>query len=205
MSSAPLKDIYPVIDRVRQGAHIRSRAQYDQMYARSVQDPNGFWGDLAREKLAWMKPFDRVSDVDMKAGHHTWFTGGQLNVSVNCLDRHLETRGDQIAIIWEGDEPGDVRRITYRELHHDVCRFANALALRGVRKGDKIAIYMPMIPEAAVAMLACARLGAIHSVIFGGFSAESVRDRVLDADCRVLVTADEGLRGRKVAAQEDRR
>ena len=195
--SAPLQERYPVIERVRQGAHIRSRAQYDQMYARSVQDPNGFWGDLARAKLHWLKPFDTVSDVDMKAGHHTWFTGGQLNVSVNCLDRHLAERGEQVAIIWEGDEPGDVRRITYRELHREVCRFANALTLRGVRKGDTIAIYMPMVPEAAVAMLACARLGAVHSVIFGGFSADSVRDRVLDADCRVVVTADEGLRGRK--------
>ena len=195
---ATLKEIYPVIPRVQEGAHIRSRAQYDAMYARSVQDPASFWGDLARQKLTWQRPFTQVCDVDMKAGHHVWFIGGQLNLSVNCLDRHLAERGDQNAIIWEADEPGVVRHITYRQLHADVCRFANALVNRGVRKGDKVAIYMPMIPEAAVAMLACARLGAIHSVIFGGFSAESVRDRVLDADCRVLVTADEGLRGRKV-------
>ncbi len=199
MSTAtPLKAQYPVINRVREGAHITSAAHYEELYRRSLEDPSGFWGEQARAMLSWQRPFDRVCDWDMATGSSTWFAGGQLNASVNCLDRHLERRGDQVAILWEGDEPGDVRRLTYRDLHAEVCRFANALAARGVRKGDRVAIYMPMVPEAAVAMLACARLGAPHSVIFGGFSADSVRDRVLDADCRVVITADEGLRGCKV-------
>ena len=197
-ASAPLKDIYPVIDRVRQGAHLTSVADYQARYDRSLHDPSGFWGDLAREFLTWQLPFTRVVDEDLTQGHVSWFTGGKLNVSENCIDRHLVTRGEQVAILWEADEPGEVRRITYRELHREVCRFANALIARGVKKGDRVAIYMPMVPEAAYAMLACARIGAPHSVIFGGFSADSVRDRVLDADCRVLITADEGLRGRKV-------
>ncbi len=152
---------------------------------------------MARTFLHWKRPFDQVQDTDFSHGYHAWFAGGQLNVSENCLDRHLATRGDQLAILWEGDSPEDIRRITYRELHREVCRLANALKSRGVRKGDRVAIYLPMIPEAAVAMLACARLGAVHSVVFGGFSAESLRDRILDADCRVLITADEGLRGKK--------
>ena len=201
MSGAPvpqLKSIYPVIDRVRNGAHIASLEQYQTMYRRSVESPDAFWGDMAREFLTWRRPFDRVTANDFAKGTNAWFTGGQLNVSENCLDRHLEKRGEQIAILWEGDEPGDVRRLTYRELHAGVCRLANVLKTRGVKKGDRVAIYMPMIPEAAMAMLACARIGATHSVVFGGFSAEALKDRIIDADCKVLITADEALRGRKV-------
>jgi acetyl-CoA synthetase len=197
MSTAPLQESYPVIERCREGAHISGMPAYQQLYDESVRDPDGFWGRMAKQFLHWIRPFDQVQDVDFTDGYHAWFRGGQLNVSENCLDRHLATRGDQIAILWEGDKPGDVRRITYKELHRDVCRLANSLKGRGVRKGDRVAIYLPMIPEAAVAMLACARIGAIHSVIFGGFSAESVRDRILDSDCKVLITADEGLRGGK--------
>ena len=192
-----LKALYPVIERVRQGAHFASMAEYRSVYERSIADPDGFWGEMARSWLHWRRPFDRVQEVDFADGYHTWFSGGQLNVSENCLDRHLATRADQVAILWEGDSPGEERRVTYRELHREVCRMANVLKARGVRKGDRVAIYLPMIPEAAIAMLACARLGAPHSVVFGGFSAESLRDRILDADCRVLITADEGLRGKK--------
>src|SRR5690606_18263341 len=134
---------------------------------------------------------------DLRTGAARWFDGGQLNVSHNCIDRHLATRGEQTALLWEGDEPNDSRAISYRELHRQVCRLANALKARGVGKGDRVCIYMPMIPEAAYAMLACARIGAIHSVVFGGFSPDALRDRILDADCRTVITADEGVRGGK--------
>jgi acetyl-CoA synthetase len=197
-AAAPLKALYPVLARVKKGALLSTTAAYKRMYQESVKTPGPFWGKVAKKFLSWQRPFDRVLDGDFATGTTAWFAGGRLNVSENCIDRHLAKRAEQVAILWEGDEPGDVRRVTYRELHEEVCRLANALAARGVRKGDRVAIYMPMVPEAAYAMLACARLGAIHSVIFGGFSAESVRDRILDADCRVLITADEGLRGRKV-------
>jgi acetyl-CoA synthetase len=193
-----IRDLYPVIERVRQGAHIAGMGEYQAMYDRSVKDPEGFWGEMAHRFLHWKRPFDLVKDVDFKDGYHTWFSGGQLNVSENCLDRHLATKGDQAAIIWEADKPGETRTLTYREVHRETCRVANILKNRGVRKGDRVAIYMPMIPEAAIAMLACARLGAVHSVVFGGFSAESLRDRILDSDCRVLITCDEGMRGGKM-------
>ncbi len=194
---APLHDRYETLPRVRDGALVPSLAEYQRLYQRSISDSDGFWGEMARTHLTWQRPFTRVQESRFADGLNAWFIGGQMNVSENCLDRHLATRGDQIAILWEADEPGQVRRITYCELHADVCRLANALTARGVRKGDRVAIYLPMVPEAAVAMLACARLGAPHSVVFGGFSAESLRDRILDADCRVLITADEGLRGKK--------
>jgi len=193
---AQLKDIYPVIPRVKKRALITAE-DYQKMYSESVKSPERFWRKQATQFLTWQRDFEQVIGGDFASGSTAWFTGGRLNVSENCIDRHLADRAEQIAILWEGDEPGDVRRITYRELHEEVCRLANALIARGVRKGDRVAIYMPMVPEAAYAMLACARIGAIHSVIFGGFSAESVRDRILDADCRVLITADEGLRGKK--------
>ncbi len=195
--SPALKPLYPVIDRVRAGSHIPSRAAYEALYERSVRDPDGFWREQAYAFLTWRRPFDRVLQADLPQGQIAWFGGGRLNVCENCVDRHLEKRADQVAILWEGDEPGDVRRITYRELHAEVCRLANALIAKGVKKGDRVAIYLPMVPEATYAMLACARIGATHSVIFGGFSADSLRDRILDADCRVLITADEGLRGKK--------
>jgi len=177
-------------------AHINEE-QYRAMYQRSVDDPEGFWAEQAEQFLTWDKPWDKVLDWDYHKAHIRWFDGAKLNVSYNCLDRHLETRGDQVAIIFEGDDPNDDRRITYRELHGEVSRFANVLKSRGVKKGDRVSIYMPMIPEVAVAMLACARIGAIHSVVFGGFSPEALKDRILDSDCRVVVTSDEGLRGGK--------
>ncbi len=173
------------------------QAQYQALYQRSVQDPEGFWAEQAGAFLSWDKRWDRVLDWDYHKGHIRWFEGARLNVSANCLDRHLAERGDQIAILWEGDDPAEDRRLSYKELHAEVCRCANLLKRRGVKKGDRVCIYMPMVPEAAAAMLACARIGAVHSVVFGGFSPESIKDRILDSDCRVVITADEGLRGGK--------
>ena len=185
-------------ERVRVGALIPDQAAYQALYDESLRDPDHFWGRMALEHLTWLHPFREVSDNDWQQGLVSWFLGGKINVCENCVDRHVKTRGDQVAILWEGDEPGQNRRITYRELQREVCRMANVLRHHGLRKGDRVAIYMPMIPEAAYAMLACARLGLVHSVIFAGFSAESVRDRILDAKCKAVITADEGLRARKV-------
>jgi len=190
--------IYDVPAEYARRAHIDGK-KYKELYERSVKDPDGFWADQAKEFVTWYKPWSQVSDWSYDAAnlHIKWFLGGKLNVSYNCLDRHLEKRGNQVAILWEGDDPKEDKKITYRELHREVSKFANALKSRGVKKGDRVCIYMPMIPETAVAMLACARIGAIHSVVFGGFSPESIKDRILDSDCRVVVTADEGLRGGK--------
>lgn len=168
---------------------------YQKMYQRSVTEPDAFWAEQAELFLTWERPWDVVSEYDFKRGFASWFTGGKLNVTVNCIDRHLQSRAEQTAIIWEGDEPTDDKKITYRELHDHVCKLANALRSRGVKKGDRVCIYMPMIPEAAYAMLACARIGAVHSVVFGGFSPEALKDRIQDSDCRVVITADEGVRG----------
>jgi len=191
--------IYDVPAAVAAHAHI-DNAKYLEMYDRSINDSDNFWAEQADTFLTWFKKWDRVQDWDYHKGHIRWFEGGTLNVSYNCLDRHLATRGDQVAIIWEGDSPTDDKKITYKELHEEVCRFANVLKDRGVQKGDRICIYLPMIPEASVAMLACARLGAVHSIVFGGFSPEALKDRIQDSDCKVVITADEGLRGsRKVA------
>ncbi|MGV6818022.1 MAG: acetate--CoA ligase [Thiotrichales bacterium] len=189
--------IYPVPESFAASAHV-NKAQYEKLYQQSVEDPEGFWSEQAKSYLSWYQPWSSVLDwsfdEDVKI---RWFEGGKLNVSYNCLDRHLEERGDQVAIIWEGDDPAEDRKITYRELHEEVSRFANVLKSRGVTKGDRVAIYMPMIPEAAVAMLACTRIGAIHSVVFGGFSPDALRDRILDSDCHTLITADQSLRGGK--------
>jgi acetyl-CoA synthetase len=173
-------------------------AKYQDMYARSIKDPNGFWGEQAK-RVDWIKPFTKVENVSFAPGNISikWFEDGVLNVAYNCVDRHLEKRGDQTAIIWEGDDPKDDRRITYKELHAEVCKFANVLKSRGVKKGDRVTIYMPMIPEAAYAMLACTRIGAIHSVVFGGFSPDSLAGRIEDCKSNVVITADEGLRGGK--------
>src|SRR4051812_48439142 len=176
-------------------------AKYREMYARSVSDPNGFWGEQAK-RIDWIKPFHKVDNVSFAPGNISikWFEDGVLNVAWNCIDRHLDKRGDQVAIIWEGDDPNTDKKITYRQLHSEVCRFANVLKARGVKKGDRVTIYLPMIPEAAYAMLACARIGAIHSVVFGGFSPDSLAGRIADCKSAVVVTSDEGLRGgRKVA------
>ncbi len=188
--------IYPVPAEVAARAFIDEQ-KYQSMYARSITDPEGFWAEQATELLDWTQPWTKVMDCDFHQGKIRWFDGGRLNVSYNCIDRHLPTRADQTAIIWEGDDPSVAKKITYRELHAEVSRFANVLKTRGVKKGDRVCIYMPMIPEAAMAMLACARIGAVHSVVFGGFSPESLKDRILDSDCRVVITADEGVRGGK--------
>ena len=199
-SFSPLKPrqepIYPVSMAAEAGALI-TPTRYRDMYARSLDDPDGFWAEQATRFLNWDKPWNQVSQWDFHTAHIEWFRGGRLNVSVNCLDRHLTDHGDRIAILWEGDEPGEQRQLTYRELHEEVCRFANVLKSQGVRRGDRVCLYLPMIPEGAVAMLACARIGAVHSVVFGGFSAEALKDRILDAGCRVVVCADEGRRGGK--------
>ncbi|WP_322980920.1 acetate--CoA ligase [Pseudomonas sp. C11] len=187
---------HPVQDAVRQRAHLDNDA-YLRLYQQSVEQPETFWGEQAKAFLDWFKPWDQVHVSDLKQGHAEWFKGGQLNVAYNCIDRHLEQRGEQVAIIWEGDNPAESAHITYNKLHHNVSRLANVLKSRGVKKGDRVCIYMPMIPEAAYAMLACARIGAVHSVVFGGFSPDALRDRILDADCRAVITADEGVRGGK--------
>ena len=170
-------------------------ARYEEMYQRSIADPDGFWGDEAK-RLDWITPWQRVKNTTFESPVSIkWYEGGQLNVSANCIDRHLESRGDQVAIIWEGDDPSVSKSITYRDLHEEVCRFANVLKSRGVKKGDRVTIYMPMIPEAAYAMLACTRIGAVHSVVFGGFSPDSLAGRIHDCDSTCVITADEGLRG----------
>ena len=173
-------------------------ATYRSWYDTSVRDPDTFWGEHGK-RIDWIKPYTEVKDTDFTLGRVAikWFADGTTNVAHNCIDRHLATRGDQVAIIWEGDDPANARTITYRELHGEVCRFANVLKSRGVSKGDRVTIYMPMIPEAAFAMLACARIGALHSVVFGGFSADSLKSRILGCDSKVVITADEGLRGGK--------
>lgn len=183
--------------RVSEGAHFPTFESYQKLYQKSIADPNAFWAEQAKSNLIWNKDFDSVNTSDLAKGEISWFQGGQLNVSENCIDRHLPTKADQTAILFEGDEPGDVRKITYKELHEQVCRLANVLKGSGVQKGDRIAIYMPMIPEAAYAMLACARIGAVHSVVFAGFSAEALRDRINDSSCKLVLTADEGKRGKK--------
>ncbi len=174
--------------------------QYLEMYEQSVKDPKNFWGQQGK-RIDWFKPYTTVKNVSYDPHNVSikWFEDGTLNASYNCIDRHLEKRADQTAIIWEGDDPSEDKTLTYRQLHEEVCKFANGLKSLGAKKGDRITIYMPMIPEAAVAMLACARIGAIHSVVFGGFSPDSLAGRIQDSDCSIIVTADEGLRGgRKV-------
>jgi acetyl-CoA synthetase len=190
--------VYPVPADFAAQAHIKTE-QYQAMYQRSVDDPDGFWADQATEYLTWFKPWDKVLDwsFDEENLHIEWFKGGKLNVSYNCLDRHLDSRGDQTAILWEGDDPKRDKRITYRELHRDVNKFANALKSRGVKKGDRVSIYLPMIPEAVVAMLACTRIGAVHSIVFSAFSPDALKDRILDANCQCLITSDQSLRGGK--------
>lgn len=188
--------VYPVPEEFAENAHITNEL-YEAMYERSIEDPDGFWADQANEFLDWTKTWDKVQEFDFTKGDIRWFEGGKLNVSYNCLDRHLETRGDQVALLWEADDPDVDKKVTYRELYEEVCKFSNVLKSRGVKKGDRVCIYMPMITEAAVAMLACTRIGAVHSIVFGGFSPDSLRDRILDSDCQTVITADEGVRGGK--------
>ena len=188
--------IYPVPAEWAKRAYV-DNDKYLSMYRQSVDDPDGFWAEHAK-RIDWIKPFTRVKNTSFREPVSIkWFEDGTLNVTVSCLDRHLKTRGDQVAILWEGDDPKDSRTLTYRELHREVCRFANVLKNLGARKGDRVTIYMPMIPEAAIAMLACARIGAVHSVVFGGFSPDSLAGRIDDCRSTLVVTADEGVRGGK--------
>ena len=189
--------IYPVAELGLTNSHL-NRESYERLYKKSIEFPEEFWSEQAKELLSWHEPWGEVRRGDFKDASNQWFSNAKLNVSYNCIDRHLEAHGDQIAIIWEGDEPEDDAKITYKELHTNVCKFANALKSRGVKKGDRVCIYMPMVPEAAYAMLACARIGAIHSVVFGGFSPDSIKDRILDSDCQTVITADEGIRGGRI-------
>jgi acetyl-CoA synthetase len=178
-------------------AHVQSMAQYQAIYDESVRDPEAFWARIAQEQITWFKPFTKVREYNYHEAQIKWFVGGKTNICYNCLDRHLAKRGEQTAIIWEGNTPGEDRQLTYRQLHAQVCRFANVLKANGVKKGDRVTIYMPMIPELAVAMLACARIGAVHSIVFGGFSADSVRGRILDSGSIAVITTDGLVRGPK--------
>ncbi|MEE8205417.1 MAG: acetate--CoA ligase [Nitrospinaceae bacterium] len=198
-----MNDIYQPPSIVSETAWIQNMDQYREMYERSIKDPEGFWAEQA-EQFIWFKKWDQVRDFnyDVKKGKIfiEWFRGAKTNITVNCLDRHIESRGDQTAILWEGNEPGETRSLTYKELLDQVCRFANVLKKHGVKKGDRVSIYMPMVPELAVAMLACARIGAIHSIVFGGFSPTALADRIVDSTCTVVVTADGSYRGSKPVA-----
>src|SRR5690348_6312544 len=187
---------FPVPDSAAKRAWVNAE-QYQETYQRSVADPEGFWAEQGR-RLDWIKPFTKVKDVDYTGDVRIrWYYDGTLNVSANCIDRHLAKRANQVAIIWEGDDPKDDKKITYAELHEQVCRLANVLKAHGVKKSDRVTIYLPMIPEAAYALLACARIGAIHSVVFGGFSPDSLAGRIQGCDSNFVITSDEGLRGGK--------
>ena len=191
--------IYDVLQKNAASSHSNIES-YRSIYQDSIDNPEAFWAEQAKLFLDWIEPWDAVMNYDYQTGHIRWFEGGTLNVSVNCIDRHLESRGDQVAIIWEGDDPSKDSKITYRQLHKEVCKFANVLISQGVKKGDRVCIYLPMISEAATVMLACTRIGAVHSIVFGGFSAEALKDRILDSDCHYVVCADEGYRGGKTLA-----
>ncbi len=190
-----METIYPVPDATRKRALI-DKAGYEKMYAHSIEDNEAFWAEQAK-RIDWMRPFTKVKDVSFAKDdlHIRWYEDGTLNACYNCVDRHLEKKGDDIAIIWEGDDPANDLKISYRELHRRVCKFANALKALGAKRGDRITIYMPMIPEAAISMLACARIGAVHSVVFGGFSPDALAGRIVDCESNIVITADEGLRG----------
>lgn len=189
------ENIYPVPPNFQQ-AWMTSE-KYQSLYRYSLEKPEAFWGYKAERYISWFRLWDSVYEGDFSKGEVSWFKGAQLNVSVNCIDRHLEKKADQIAILWEGDTPDEQRSFTYQQLHDEVCKLANALKHQGVNRGDRVCIYMPMIPEAAFAMLACARIGAVHSVVFGGFAPHALQDRILDCDCRTVITADQGIRGGK--------
>ena len=192
----PKEVVYEVPDSLKKEA-LLSKEEYEELYEESLNNPKEFWSKQANSYLEWISPWETVYQSNFKKGEVSWFKGGKINATINCIDRHLKNRSDQTAIIWEGDDPSLSKEITYQQLHESVCRLSNVLKERGVKKGDRVCIYMPMIPEAAYAMLACARIGAIHSVVFGGFSPESLKDRILDSDCQTIITADEGLRGTK--------
>ncbi|MFW3146744.1 MAG: acetate--CoA ligase [Thermoplasmatota archaeon] len=194
------EELYYPSEQIKAKAHINSFEKYNEMYKRSIEDPDGFWGEMA-EDFFWKKKWDKVwnHNFDRRNGEIflEWFTGAQTNITYNCLDRHLEKRGDQVAIIWEGNDPDTHKKITYKELYDEVNKFANVLKAHGVKKGDRVSLYMQMIPELAVAMMACARIGAIHSIVFGAFSPDALADRITDSSCRIVITQDTGLRGNK--------
>ena len=198
--------IFPVPERVREKSYIKSREEYEKLYKESIENPDAFWAKMATERLAWFKPFDKnkVSSwsFDAKDLHVRWFEGGKLNVSYNCLDRHLETKKNKAAVIFEGNDPNDWKVYTYFDMYREVNKFANVLKSLGIKKGDRVSIYLPMIAEALVVMLACARIGAIHSLVFGGFSAEALRDRINDCEAKILVTCDGTYRGSKAVPQK---
>jgi acetyl-CoA synthetase len=196
-------NIYPIVDAFRKGAHI-TEEQYRDLYRRSIEDPEGFWSEQADAFVSWSARWNKVLDWDFTRGHVRWFDGGRLNACFNCVDRHLTTREAQTAIIWEGNEPDESRTITYRELHEQVCRLANVFRDRGIGKGDRVCVYMPMVPEAVVAMLACTRIGAIHSVVFAGFSSEAFKHRVQDSACRLVVTVDGYRHGNKTIDHKEK-
>ncbi len=191
-----MSKIYEVEKGLADTSHVNAR-EYKQLYKESIENPDLFWSKQAAAFIDWEEKWDQISRTNMKEGEIAWFLGAKLNVAQNCLDRHLQTKSEKTAIIWEGDNPNEQENISYKELHKRVCRLANGLKSRGIVKGDRVCIYLPMIPEAAIAMLACARIGAIHSVVFGGFSPQSLRDRIQDSECCAVITADEGLRGGK--------
>ncbi|MBC6428675.1 MAG: acetate--CoA ligase [Cellvibrionales bacterium] len=192
----PDQKCYPPPPELAQTAHLNA-ADYQRLYAESIAQPDTFWARQARQFLTWQRDFTAVCEQDFTAGRARWFADGQLNVAVNCIDRHLPEKAEQVAILWEGDDPDQQQAITYRQLHDQVSRLGNVLRAQGVKKGDRVCIYMPMVVEAAYALLACARIGAVHSVVFGGFSPTALADRILDSDCQILITADEAIRGGK--------
>ncbi|MFA5322327.1 MAG: acetate--CoA ligase [Smithella sp.] len=198
--------VFPVPDRVREKSYVKSRAEYDKLYKESIDDPNAFWAKKASERLSWFKPFDtkKVSDwsFDAKDLHVKWFEGGKINVSYNCLDRHLETKKNKAAIIFEGNDPNDWKVYTYQDMYREVNKFANVLKSLGVKKGDRVSIFLPMIAELSIVMLACARIGAIHAIVFGGFSAEALRDRINNCGAEVVITCDGTYRGSKAVPQK---
>ncbi len=202
-----LKDVYPVPEKIKKMAYISGREAYDKLWKRSIEEPDAFWSEIGKEYVEWFKPFDKVMDYnfDIKKGpiYVKFFEGGKLNVSYNCLDKNLKTRANKVAIQFEGNEPGDDRAITYKELHEQVCKFANVLKAQGIKKGDVVTLFLPMIPELAISMLACTRIGAIHSIVFGGFSSDALRDRIQDCGSKLLVSCDGSFRGAKAVPQKD--
>jgi acetyl-CoA synthetase len=202
-----LKEVYPVPEKIAKMAYIGSMDAYKKLWKRSIDDPDGFWSEIASEYVEWFKKWDKVEEYnfDIRKGpiFLKYFQGGKLNVSYNCLDKQLKTRANKVAIQWEGNEPGEQRALTYKQLHEEVCKFANVLKAQGVKKGDRVQIYLPMIPELAISMLACTRIGAIHSIVFGGFSSDSLRDRIEDSTSKLLVTCDGTFRGAKAVPQKD--
>ncbi|MFH2058888.1 MAG: acetate--CoA ligase [Pseudomonadota bacterium] len=206
MTDTTLKDIYPVPENFKKNAYIQSYDEYKALWKESIADPDAFWGKIAEEQVTWFKKWDKVSDCNYgtSAKNHkiAWFPGGKLNISYNCLDRHLETRGNQVALIWEGNDPSESKKFTYKELHAEVCKFANVLKANGIKKGDVVTFYLPMIPELAIGILAISRIGAIHAVVFGGFSADALANRINNCESVMVVSCDGTFRGAKAVPQK---